>query len=164
MRALMSLIQGETKMNLKWKSSCAAIALAIPLVVGTAHSMNVTRADGGSPNGAAGEMPAFHDGELLTINIFQLPKNLVGQNPNLNMIFATNDLDTPQEFIPVIDAIQGQDFLPLWRQFLIEFNPGFTPRQFTSAAEVEQAASGPDPEITLIDSGETYRCAVVGPK
>ena len=103
------------------------------------------------------------DGEIFTINIYQLSKPPAG-NPNLNMIFASNDLDEPQEFIPVTDAIQGDGFNPLWRQFLIVFNEGFAPHQFFSADEVEEAAAGPDPEITLVDTGEVYRCAVVGPK
>ena len=151
-------------MNPRWRSVGSGIALSLAFLFGASRSMPVTLAGGGSPNGAAGEMPAFYDDELFTINIYQLSKNLVGKNPNLNMIFATNDLDEEQDFIPVIDAIQGDGFNPLWRQFLIVFNDGFTPRQFTSAEDVEAAASGPDPEITLIDTGETYRCSVVGPK
>jgi hypothetical protein len=151
-------------MHMGWKSTLASFVVALPFIFGTAHSTNVTLAGGGSPNGAAGEMPAFYDGDLFTINIYQLNPNLVGKNPNLNMIFASNDLDQPQEFIPVINAIQGDGFNPLWRQIFIVFNAGFTPRQFFSDVEVEEAAAGPDPEITLVDSGEVYRCAVVGPK
>lgn len=151
-------------MNIGWKSTCAAIAFALPFIFWTADPTNVTLAAGGSPNGAAGEMPAFYEDELFTINLYQLKKSLVGQNPNLNMIFASNDLDDEQDFIPVIDAIPGDGFNPLWRQFLIVFNEGFTPHQFFSAAEVEEAATAADPEITLIDTGETYRCAVVGAK
>ena len=151
-------------MNIGWKSTCAAIALALPFIFWTADRTNPALAAGPSPNGAAGEMPAFYDGELFTINIYQLANNLVGKNPNLNVIYASNDLDEEQDFIPVINAIQGDGFNPLWRQFLIVFNEGFTPHQFFSDVEVEEAASGPDPEITLIDTGETYRCSVVGPK
>jgi hypothetical protein len=148
----------------RWKLVGSGIVLALAFLFWSGRSMRATLAGGPSPNGAAGQMPAFYEDQLFTINIYQLSKNLVGKNPNLNMIFATNDLDEEQDFIPVIDAIQGDGFNPLWRQFLIVFNDGFTPRQFTSADEVETAASGPDPEIRLIDSGETYRCAVVGRK
>jgi hypothetical protein len=45
-------------------------------------------------------------------------------------------LDEEQDFVPVIDAIQGEGFNPLWRQILIVFNPGFAPHQFLSADEV----------------------------
>ncbi len=79
-------------------------------------------------------------------------------------IFASNDLDQPQDFIPVINAIQGDGFNPLWHQILIVFNEGFTPHQFMSDDEVEAAATGTNPEITLVDTGEVYRCSVVGNK
>ena len=61
-------------------------------------------------------------------------------------------------------AIQGDGFNPLWLQVLIVFNPGFTPHQFFSDTEVEAAASGDNPEITLVVTDEVYRCAVVGHK
>src|SRR5260370_13635182 len=160
MRVLFTNFEGGTTMNIGWKSTCAAIALALPFIFWTADPTNGTLAKGGSPNGAAGEMPAFYDGDLFTINISQLSKSLAGKNPSINMIFASNDLDQPQEFIPVINAIQGDGFNPLWEQIFIVFNEGFTPHQFFSDVEIEEAASGPDPEITLIDPGETYRCAV----
>jgi hypothetical protein len=45
--------------------------------------------------------------------------SLIGKNPSINTIYASNDLDEEQEFIPVINAIQGEGFNPLWRQVLI---------------------------------------------
>jgi hypothetical protein len=89
---------------------------------------------------------------------------LIAHNGSTNEIYATNDLDEEQDFFPVIDAIQGDGFNPLWRQNLIVFNPGFAPHQFTSAAAVEAAAAGPNPEITLVVTDEMYRCSVVGRK
>ena len=121
----------------------------------------------GSEKGAAGEMPAYYDGKLLTINSTQLSDvaaEQIGSNPSHNEIFVTNDLDDPQDFVPVIDAIQGDGFNPLWEQIKIVFNPGVTPRQFLSDDEVRQAAAGANPEITLEDTHEVYRCAVVGSK
>jgi hypothetical protein len=47
---------------------------------------------------------------------------------------------------------------------LIVFNEGFTPQQFVSEDEVETAAAGPNPEITLVETDEVYRCSVVGRK
>jgi hypothetical protein len=100
------------------------------------------------------------------INMFEVPASdpLIERNSSINIIFASDDLDEEQEFVPVIDAIQGDGFNPLWLQVLIEFNTGFTPHQFFSDVEVEAAAEGPNPEITLIVTDEVYRCAVVRSK
>jgi hypothetical protein len=119
-----------------------------------------------SMNGAAGQMPAYFDGNLFTVNMKELSEtasdSTIEKNPSINEIYATNDLDEEQDFIPVIDAIQGEGFNPLWRQILIVFNPGFTPHQFTSEEEVEAAAAAG--EITLVETDEVYRCSVVATK
>jgi hypothetical protein len=123
---------------------------------------------GPSTKGAAGQMPAYYDGQLFTVNMKEMPDNasasLIPKNASINEIYATNDLDEEQDFIPVIDAIQGDGFNPLWRQILIKFNPGFTPHQFVSDEQVDAAAAGPNPEITLVETDEVYRCSVVGQK
>ena len=138
------------------------------IVVGTAAVTAATNvAAAGSVKGAGGEMPAYYDDQLLTINSVEISETAadqVGSNPSHNEIFVTNDLDDPQDFIPVIDAIQGDGFNPLWEQILVVFNPGVTPRQFLSDDEVEQAAAVAHPEITLVDTHEVYRCSVVGKK
>jgi hypothetical protein len=125
-------------------------------------------AAGGSTKGAAGQMPAYYDGRLLTINSVELPEDAsaatIASNQSLNEIYATNDLDDEQDFFPVISAIQGDGFNPLWRQILIHFNPGVTPHQFFSDDEVVTAASGANPEITLDVTDEVYRCSVVAGK
>ena len=116
--------------------------------------------------GAAGQMPAFYDGQQFTVNMMELPdhgsESTIASNQSINEIYATNDLDEEQDFIPVLDAIQGDGFNPLWRQVLISWNAGFTPRQLTSDTEVEAAADAG--EITLTDTDEVYRCSVVGVK
>ena len=119
-----------------------------------------------SSNGAAGQMPAFYDGELFTVNMKEMPADAsastIAQNKSINEIYAYNDLDDEQDFTPILDAIQGDGFNPLWQQVLIHFNAGFTPRQLVSDVEVDNAvASG---EITLEETDEVYRCSVVGPK
>ena len=133
-----------------------------------AASSKTTVAAAGSTKGAAGQMPSYYDGELLTINSTELPEDAsaatIASNRSLNNIYATNDLDEEQDFFPVIDAIQGDGFNPLWRQSLIVFNPGFTPHQFLSDEEVLDAASGTNPEIHLNVTDEVYRCAVVSKK
>ncbi len=119
-------------------------------------------------NGAGGQMPAFYDDQLFTVNMKEEPDNAsaatIAHNGSINEIYASNDLDEEQDFIPVIDAIQGDGFNPLWRQNLIVFNSGFTPHQFTSDEDVLAAASGANPEITIVPTDEVYRCSVVGRK
>ena len=152
---------------------------AVALVLaGCGHGPNAPRYDGGanlgsslgtasrasSVKGAGGQMPAFYDGRRVTINSFEVSDDAaerISANPTHNEIFVTNDLDDPQDFLPVLDAIQGDSFNPLWEQFLIVFKPGVTPHQFFSDDEVEQAAAGAHPEITLVDTHEVYRCSVV---
>jgi len=113
-------------------------------------------------------MPAYYDGDLFTVNMMELSddaaKKIIASNAQINNIYAYNEIDDPQDFIAVIDAVPADGFNPLWHQFLIVFNAGFTPHQFTSDEEVLEAAEGPNPEITLMDTGEIYRCSVIGSK
>ena len=128
--------------------------LIVPLIAGQALA----------GAGKATHIPAFYDGRQLTINIFELPpsETLLASNKSVNTIFATNDLDEGQDFAPVIDAIQGDGFNPLWHQVLIVFNAGFAPHQFVSEEEVLAAAHAG--EITLVETDEVYLCAIVGRK
>ena len=153
-------------MNIGWKSARIFMALVVLCISWSVRQgpTSAALAASGSSNGAATQMPAYYDGELFTVNMTQLPNSdpLIGHNPSINTIYASNDLDEEQDFIPVLDAIQGDGFNPLWQQVLIVFNPGFTPHQFFSDVEVEEAADAG--EITLDVTDEVYRCAVVGPK
>ena len=160
----MRKIKTANKMNRVWNS--ARLFLAVGLLHLCWGEFQVQAAAHGSPNGAAGQMPAYYDGELFTVNMFEVPASdpLIERNPSINVIYATNDLDEEQDFAPVIDAIQGEGFNPLWLQVLIVFNAGFTPHQFVSEEEIEAAAAGANPEITLIVTDEVYRCSVVGSK
>jgi hypothetical protein len=119
----------------------------------------------GSPNGASTQRPVFYEGKSVTVNMFEVPASeKLLDNPNLNTIYASNDLDEEQDFLSVIDAIQGEGFNPLWHQVLIVFNHGFTPHQFVSEDQVLAAAAGAHPEITLVSTDEVYRCSIVGSK
>lgn len=170
-------------MNFGWTSARGVVALGLLSI-----SLSACQQDGGmsptgpsagsqtngllaaqaSVNGAGGQMPAYYDGELFTVNMKEQSEAanaaLIGANQNLNEIYASNDLDEEQDFIPVINAIQGEGFNPLWHQILIVFNEGFTPHQFVSEDEIEAAAAGRNPEITLVETDEVYRCSVVGKK
>src|SRR4051812_47943696 len=92
----------------------------------------------GSSNGAASQMPAYYDGESFTVNMKEMPNSapLIAHNGSINKIYASNDLDEEQDFVPVLDAIQGDGFNPLWQQVLIVFNDGVTPHQFFSDTEI----------------------------
>jgi hypothetical protein len=173
-------------MNIGWRSARAFVALGVlPLFwsacqpdggVGPTSqplSMSAGQTTGalaaaGSVNGAAGQRPAYYEDQLFTVNMKELPKDasaaIIAKNQSLNEIYASNDLDDEQDFISVINAIQGEGFNPLWHQNLIVFNPGFTPHQFTSEDDVLAAAAGPNPEITIVVTDEVYRCSVVGRK
>ena len=108
--------------------------------------------------GKTTHIPAFYDGNQVTINIFELPSSetLLASNKSLNTIYVTNDLDEEQDFAPVIDAIHGDGFNPLWHQVLIVFNAGFAPHQFMSEEEVLAAA----PQVRSRSSRPT-RCTCV---
>ena len=149
--------------------SAVASRIGVILVTGAlfvALTGGAAFAAGGSPNGAASQRPVFYEGKQVTVNMFEVPSSetLLDHNKSTNTIYATNDLDDEQDFLSVIDAIQGEGMNPLWHQVLIVFNDGFTPRQFTSEDEVLAAASGPDPEITLVPTDEVYRCSIVRTK
>jgi uncharacterized protein (TIGR03118 family) len=118
----------------------------------------------GNTNGAAGQIPAFFNGQSVTINVKQLSDtsaaSIIEHNKNLNIIYVTNDLDEKQDFTPVINAVPGHNFNALWLQIEISFNPGVTPHQFTSEADILAAAKAG--QISLINTGEVYRDSVVG--
>ena len=120
----------------------------------------------GNANGSAGDMPAFYDHQLFTINFKELPPGGEGanlqHNQSINIIYMSDAglSNGTQPFISVLDAIQGDGFNPLWLEVQITFTAGHTPRQLFSDDEVAEAASAG--EITLTPTGELYRCAVVG--
>ncbi|PYQ35109.1 MAG: hypothetical protein DMF57_04160 [Acidobacteria bacterium] len=120
-----------------------------------------------SPNGSSGQMPAYYDAKLFTINFKLMAANadveLLRHNHSINTIYMSdNGLPNNQPFISVLDAIQGDGFNPLWQEVQIVFNDGFTPRQLTSDNDIAAAAASG--EITLFPTTEVYRCSVVGPK
>lgn len=133
----------------------------------TAPNMNHNVAQNlhGPQNGSLAQRPVYYDEELLTVNMMELSddaaEKILANNQSVNEIYAYADLDDEQPFNSIIDAVPGDGMNPLWEQELIVFNPGFTPHQFFSDVEVEAAAEGANPEITLVDTEELYRCSVV---
>ena len=120
-----------------------------------------------STKGHATDMPAYYDAQLFTINFMELSpaaeRSAIAHNAAINRIFQSDPgLPGGQPFISVLDAIQGDGFNPLWREFQIRFNSGHTPRQLTSDTEV--AAAVQSGEIALVATNEVYICSVVGSK
>ena len=119
----------------------------------------------GNENGSAGDMPAYYDSELFTINFKELPPGgeaaTLLRNASINIFYMSDDgLPGGQLFISVLDAIPGDEFNPLWLEVQIHFTAGNTPHQFVSDEEISDAlANG---EITLEFTDEVYRCSVVG--
>jgi hypothetical protein len=156
-------------MHFALKSACASVALVVLSVFqcgcqqqdGPSTTTSST-SEAASMNGAAGQMAGLYDGRQVTINVMQFSDTAasrIGNNKSHNTIYVYNDLDEPSQFLPVLDAIQGDGFNPLWEQVQIVFKPGVTPHQFCSDTDVLAAT-----DITLVDTHELYRCSVVGPQ
>jgi hypothetical protein len=114
-----------------------------------------------SMNGSAGIILVFYDGNLFQMNtkLFtdQPASSLLANNKSINILYEANGFTT------VTNAIQGggPGYNALWQEVDIVFNPGFTPHQFLSDNDILPAASGSNPEITLVPTNEIYRCAIV---
>ena len=135
----------------------AVALLALAMVMGMA-----TQSFASNTNGHGGDMPAYYDAQIFTIN-FKLLKPDFHKNPSFNIIYQCDSCEASGlDFVSVLDAIPGDGFNPIWEEVQITFNPGFTPVQFTSDTDVLAAAAAG--EITLTDTEEFYRCSVVGPK
>ena len=119
-----------------------------------------------SPNGSAGQMPAYYDGKLFTINFKQLPPggegSVLTQNKSINLIYMSDQaVRMGFDFISVLNAIQGEGFNPLWNEVQISFPSGM-PFQLFSDDQIRAAAKAGT--ITLTSTKDVYRCSVVGPK
>jgi hypothetical protein len=120
----------------------------------------------GSPNGSAGDMPAYYDDELFTINFKELPPvgegTVLNHNSQINHIYMSDQaMELGFDFISVIDAIQADGFNPLWQEVQITFVT-IPPQQFFSDNEILAAAGMGAIELT--PTNEVYRCSVVGRK
>ncbi len=135
--------------------ACVLLGSALLVSMGSA-------AFASNPNGRGGDMPAYYDAQLFTINFKQLKPDM-HSNPSFNTIYQCDACASAGlNFVSVIDAIQGDGFNPIWEEVQITFNEGFAPVQLTSDNDVLAAAAAG--EITLTDTEEFYRCSVVGHK
>ena len=139
-----------------------SVALLLGLLVALAATGAVSASN---PNGSGGQMPAYYDGDLFTINFKLEPSSetLIGHNMSINTIYMCDQCEQDGVmFTSVLDAIQGDGFNPLWQESQVVFNPGFAPHQLTSdTAILDAVGTG---EIRLEPTSEVYRCSVVGPK
>ena len=114
-----------------------------------------------------GNMDAYYDGELFTINFMELPPGgeaaNLQHNTSINTIYMCDQcMASGFMFVSVLDAIQGDGFNPLWQEAQIAFTPGHSPRQLTSDNDI--AAAEQAGEITVTLTSEVYRCSVIGRK
>jgi hypothetical protein len=119
-----------------------------------------------NPNGSAGQMPAYYDDQLFTINFKELPRggesSTLNHNGSINTIYMSDQAEAAGfMFVSVLDAIQGDGFNPLWNEVQIVFLT-IPIQQFTSDNDILAAAALK--EIMLVPTNEVYRCSVVGPK
>jgi hypothetical protein len=77
-------------MNIGRKSAGALLGLGLLFLFGIA-----ALAAPGNSNGAATQMLAYYDGELFTVNMFEVPGEdaILEHNKSVNEIYASNDLD-----------------------------------------------------------------------
>jgi hypothetical protein len=110
-------------------------------------------------NGSAGIELVYYDSMLVKMNLKEMSSqsatSLIAHNGAINVLYEADGFNT------VTDAIQGDGYNPIWRVTDIIWNPGFTPHQFYRDDAVIAAASGPNPEITLVVTNEVYRCDII---
>jgi hypothetical protein len=141
------------------KTSLRGLLLSAVLFVGVCAAAR-------AQNGSAGDMPAFYDDQLFTINFKELPpaaeKAVLAHNKSINTIYMSDQAEAAGvTFDSVLDAIQGDGFNPLWQEVQVVF-VNIPPQQLTSDTDILMAAATGD--IMLMPTTEVYRCAVVGPK
>ncbi len=121
---------------------------------------------GGNPNAPPTRTPTYYDGKLFTIFFVELPPGgeqaTLAHNGQLNFIYQSDQAQEEGfDFVDVIDAVPGDGMNPLWEEVQITFLT-IPPQQFFSDDEINAAyAAG---EIDLEETGELYRCPVIGQK
>ncbi len=116
-----------------------------------------------------GTMSAYFDRKLTQINYKtfddEAARMLLDQHKSLNVIYTSDEPlkvvgNSKKLFVPVIDVIGDAEVHTVWLEEQITFNPGFTPHQFFSDEQIDAAASGANPEITIAPTGVVYRCSL----
>lgn len=138
----------------------------VPLVLVACGSVSNDPA-GSSSQGLidlTGDVKAYYDATLFTIFLKEQPaqaeQTLIAHNGSINTIWESDAVIDGTPFVPVLDAIQGDGFNPLWREVVITFN--VAPFQLTRDDDIAAAAA--TGQITLHVTNEMYVCAVIGKK
>ncbi|HEY9001301.1 MAG TPA: hypothetical protein VIM89_08100 [Mucilaginibacter sp.] len=112
-----------------------------------------------STNGSAGIINIYYDAQLFMMNLKpftdQPASSLLAHNKSINILYESDG------FVTVTNAIQGDGYNVLWQEVDIVFNGTNTPHQFFRDDDIVAAASGTNPEITLVPTNEIYRCAIL---
>lgn len=123
------------------------------------NSLNTTSALNSNPNGVSGVTNVYYDSQLFMMNskLFtaQPGSSISTNNKSMNILYESDG------FVTVTNAIQNDGYNALWQEVDIAFNSGFTPHQFYRDDDIVNAASGSNPEITLVPTNEIYRCAII---
>jgi len=105
----------------------------------------------------------YFEDRLLNAFLIGLSPNeisyVIGKHVPTSTLYSYGDLHQPATFIPVTDDI---NFNPIWREMQIDFNPGFTPYQFTSSAQIDSSLHAASPEITVTMTDNFYRYIITG--
>jgi hypothetical protein len=103
----------------------------------------------------------YFEERLLSTFLMGLSPNeisyVIGKHVPTSTIYTYSDLHQPAAFVPVTDDI---NFNPIWREWQIDFNPGFTPYQFTSSAQIDSSLHAA--EITVTQTDNFYRYIITG--
>lgn len=151
-------------------AACGSTATEVPSSTGaharpSANAGLLGASTTGSTSGIGSAMPAFYDGKLFKINFTELPPggesaNLTS-NGSINNIYQSDQCNAlGKTFVSVIDAVPGDGMNPLWQEVQLVFANARNCQQFTSDNQVLAAASSG--LVTLIPTGELYRCSVIG--
>jgi hypothetical protein len=134
---------------------CAMLGAVLVLVLGGAASAQ-------SLNGAAGQMPAFYDCEQFTVNL--KPVSLDPSHSQVNIIYFLSNGTM------VLDQITGGEvptapksgFNPLWLGIDVTIND--TSLSSTLCSDDAIVAASKTGGVSLMSTGQVFRCSVVGKK
>lgn len=117
-------------------------------------------------NSREGVADVFYNGKVYSMNMTPLSPNatatMVDGSQTVKELFVYKEIPDRSAFTMVSDDITGEGFNPAWRAIEIEFNRGYTPRQFTSKEGIYAAVNLN--EITLKSTDEMYRFTLIGLK
>lgn len=131
----------------------------------SAPNVVLSSSSGTNTQGIGGAMPAFYDAKLFTINFSELPPGgesaNLARNGSINNIYQSDGcMPGGHAFVSVIDAIPTDGMNPLWQEVQVVFKSAKNCQQYFSDNQVLAAAAAG--VVTLIPTGELYRCSVIG--